>query len=57
MTESGEVEDLLQYRDDTAGGLMTLEFPVVTENITTPNALDQLRLLGPDAESISWYWW
>jgi len=53
MTESGEVEDLLQYRDDTAGGLMTLEFPVVTENITTPNALDQLRLLGPDAESIS----
>jgi magnesium transporter len=53
MTGSGEVEDLLQYRDDTAGGLMTLEVPVVTENITTPNALDQLRLLGPDAESIS----
>lgn len=53
MTESGEVEELLQYRDDTAGGLMTPGFPVVSENITTPNALDQLRLLGPEAEDIN----
>ncbi len=53
MKESEEVEGLLRYQDDTAGGLMTLEFPVVTENITTPNALDQLRLLGPDAEDIN----
>ena len=52
MRGSEEVEELLRYRDDTAGGLMTLDFPVVTEATTTPNALDQLRLLGPDAESI-----
>ena len=52
MRGSEEVEELLRYRDDTAGGLMTLDFPVFTEATTTPNALDQLRLLGPDAESI-----
>ena len=52
MREAEGVEGLLQYEDDTAGGLMTPEFPVVTENTTTPNALDQLRLLGPDAEDI-----
>ena len=40
MREAEEVEELLQYEDDTAGGLMTPEFPVVHENTTTPNALD-----------------
>ncbi|MCH8296789.1 MAG: magnesium transporter [Chloroflexi bacterium] len=53
MADAAEVTDLLQYRDDTAGGLMTPEYPVVTESTTTPNALDQLRLLGPDAENIN----
>ena len=53
MADAAEVTELLQYRDDTAGGLMTLQYPVVTESTTTPNALDQLRLLGPDAETIN----
>lgn len=53
MSDSTEVTELLQYQDDTAGGLMTPEYPVVTQSTTIPNALDQLRLLGPDAESIS----
>ena len=48
-----EVASLLQYRKDTAGGLMTLDYPVVKETVTTPNALDQLRLLGPEAETIN----
>ena len=53
MIDSAEVSELLQYQDDTAGGLMTLDYPVVLETTTTPNALDQLRLLGPDAEDIN----
>ncbi len=52
MSDPAEVFDLLQYQDDTAGGLMTLDYPVVNEVTTTPNALDQLRLLGEDAEDI-----
>ena len=53
MIDSAEVSELLQYQDDTAGGLMTPDYPVVLETRTTPNALDQLRLLGPDAEDIN----
>ena len=52
MREAEEVGELLQYEDDTAGGLMTPDFPVVFSYTTTPNALDQLRLLGSDAEII-----
>ena len=53
MVDSAEVSELLQYQDDTAGGLMTPDYPVVLKTTTTPNALDQLRLLGPDAEDIN----
>jgi len=53
MEDADEIVSLLRYRKDTAGGLMTLGYPVVRETVTTPNALDQLRLLGPDAESIN----
>ena len=53
MADPQEVVTLLQYRQDTAGGLMTLDYPVVREGISTPNAIDQLRLLGPEAENIN----
>ena len=53
MSDAEEVVSLLQYRQDSAGGVMTLDYPVVRETITTPNALDQLRLLGPEAENIN----
>ena len=53
MVDSAEVSELLQYQDDTAGGLMTSNYPVVLETTTMPNALDQLRLLGPDAKDIN----
>ena len=53
MADPAEVTELLQYQDDTAGGLMTSDYPVVTEATNTPNALDQLRLLGPAAEDIN----
>ena len=53
MSDSTEVSELLQYQVDTAGGLMTPDYPVFNQATTTPNALDQLRLLGSDAEDIN----
>ena len=53
MHEAQEVIPLLGYPDETAGGLMTPEYPVVKEEMTTAMALDVLRLLGRDAEAFS----
>ena len=39
-----EVTPLLQYPPDTAGGMMTLEYPQVRRGVTAGNALDRLRL-------------
>ena len=50
MKAAEEVLPLLQHPDDTAGGLMTPDLPVVPDHMTTSIALDRLRLLGPDAE-------
>ena len=52
MRSAIEVVPLLGYPDDTAGGLMTPDYPVVREVTTTGNALDQLRLLGAAAENL-----
>ena len=53
MTTANDVAPLLLYRTDSAGRLMTLGYPVVRETSTTPNALDQLRLLGAEADNIN----
>ena len=49
-----DVVPLLQYPPDTAGGMMTPDFPRVRQNITAGNALDVLRLFGEDAEGFGW---
>jgi magnesium transporter len=53
MSESAAVAPLLEHADDTAGGLMIPDYPVVRENISAAISLDILRLLGPEAEDIS----
>ena len=50
--EAEDVEELLAYREDTAGGLMTTEYVAVQHTLTAAQAIDQLRQLEPDAESI-----
>ncbi|HWF56921.1 MAG TPA: CBS domain-containing protein [Candidatus Dormibacteraeota bacterium] len=47
-----DVEELLGYEDDTAGGLMTTEFVAVPVTLTAQQTIDRLRELEPDAESI-----
>src|SRR5918996_2698080 len=53
MRDTEEVMPLLQHPDDTAGGVMIPDYPVVREGTSAANALDQLRFLSPDAEDIS----
>jgi magnesium transporter len=50
MQEYQGVIPLLEYPDDTAGGLMVPDYPVVREHISAANALDRLRLMGTRAE-------
>ena len=49
-----DVVALLQYPPDTAGGMMTPDFPRVRHDVTAGNALDVLRLFGEDAEGFGW---
>src|SRR5437588_1329159 len=50
--EAGDVEELLAYREDTAGGLMTTEYVAVLHTLTAAQAIDRLRQLEPNAESV-----
>src|SRR5918999_1716239 len=54
MKDTEEVVPLLQHPDDTAGGVMTPDYPVVRESTSAANALDQLRFLRHDADEISY---
>jgi magnesium transporter len=46
-----DVVPLLAYEDDTAGGLMTPDFPHLRRQWTCQQAIDYLRQLHPDTES------
>ena len=50
--EVAEVEELLGYPEDTAGGIMTTEFVAVPATLTAADTIDRLRELEPDAETI-----
>ncbi len=47
-----DVEQLLSYGDETAGGLMTNEYVALAEFLTANQTIDHLRNLAPDAETI-----
>lgn len=51
-TEATEVKDLMRYPDDTAGAIMTTEFIVLKADKTVGATLEDLRELGPEAETI-----
>ena len=46
-----DVSKLLEYDDDTAGGLMTPDVPFLRRQWTCQQAIDHLRQLHPDTES------
>ena len=50
--EAEEVQELLAYPEDSAGGIMTTELIALEEHLTAAGAIDRLRELEPDAETI-----
>jgi magnesium transporter len=47
-----EVDLLLRYKDDTAGGIMTTEFVRLRGEMTVQQALEHVRLVAPERETI-----
>ena len=52
QAEVEEVQELLGYPEDSAGGIMTTEFIALEERLTAAEAINRLRELEPDAETI-----
>ena len=50
--EAEEVQELLAYPEDTAGGIMTTAYIAVGAQVTAGGAIDLLREWEPDAETI-----
>lgn len=50
--DAEDVRELMQYEDDTAGSLMTTEYIGLPFWLTTEQAINELRRLAPDAETI-----
>ena len=48
--DSEEVEDLLRYEDDTAGGIMVPDFIALPENATAKEAIAAIQTDYPDVE-------
>ncbi len=50
--EAKDVEHLLGYPEDTAGGIMTTEFAAVSEELTARQILNKFKELAEEVESI-----
>jgi magnesium transporter len=50
--EAKDVEHLLKYPEDTAGGIMTTEFAAVPDGFTAKQTLNELRKMAREVESI-----
>jgi magnesium transporter len=50
--ESEDVIELLGYPEDTAGGIMTTEFVAVNEKCTAQQAIDEVRKVAKEVETI-----
>lgn len=50
--EAKDVEHLLKYPEDTAGGIMTTEFAAVPDDFTTRQILNKLREIAREVESL-----
>ena len=46
------INELLKYPDDSAGSIMTTEFIDFNENMTIEQALERIRKIGTDSETI-----
>lgn len=58
MQEEGsqEVKELLHYKDDTAGGIMALEFLAMPESSTVNETIERIRDLHEEMEDLYTVW-
>ena len=47
-----DINDLLKYKDDTAGSIMTVEFIEFTKEMTVADALAKIKRVGIDSETV-----
>ncbi|MDE6369932.1 MAG: magnesium transporter [Duncaniella sp.] len=52
VEQAGDIIDLLQYGEDTAGGLMGTEMIVVNENWSMPECIKQMRMQAEDMDEV-----
>ncbi len=52
VEQAGDIVDLLQYDEDTAGGLMGTEMIMVNENLSMPDCLKEMRRQAEDLDDI-----
>ncbi|MEY3763702.1 MAG: hypothetical protein RJB05_341 [Armatimonadota bacterium] len=50
--EAEELKELLHYDENSAGGLMTTSYVAMPVELTAQGAIDRIRELSPDAETI-----
>jgi len=48
-----DINHLLQYPEDSAGSIMTVEYVDLKENLTVNQAIDRIRKVGVDSETIN----
>ncbi len=52
MEQAGDIVDLLQYDEDTAGGLMGTEYIKVNENLSMPECIREMRHQAEELDDI-----
>lgn len=52
VEQAGDIVDLLQYDEDTAGGMMGTELISVNENLSMPDCLKEMRHQAEDLDDI-----
>ncbi|MBO7247688.1 MAG: magnesium transporter [Bacteroidaceae bacterium] len=52
IEQASDIVDLLQYDENTAGGMMGTEMVIVNENMSMPECLTEMRLQAEDMDEI-----
>lgn len=52
VEEAEDIQELMGHEEDTAGGLMNSVYLAITDDLTVGDALQQIRLVAPDIETV-----
>jgi magnesium transporter len=50
--DAEDVKELLEYEDETAGGLMTTEYVAIAKELSAQQTIEKIRELEPSAETV-----